>query len=278
MALITSSRILIVCVVAISIQMLLSPLSSPGYLDPPSTLLAPPSNSKLQEVIKLGEGLLKKPEAVAFDKHGALYTVTRDGGVKKLQKNGTWENLWQFESQNLLGLTITAAGDVILCDGEEGLLKVSEEGVTLLASHVNGDKIRFADDVMESSDGMLYFSDASTKHSFQDWQLDVLETQPHGRLLKYDPSSNTTSIVLGALAFANGVALSADQQYLVVCETWKYRCLKYWLQGDNKGQTEIFIDNLPGRPDNINLAPDASFWIALLEFQYGQGLYTLHLF
>lgn len=41
--------------------------------------------------------------------------------------------------------------------------------------------------------------------------------------------------------------------------------MKYWVEGDLKGQTEIFIENLPGCPDNINLAPDGSFWIALLE-------------
>lgn len=75
--------------------------------------------------------------------------------------------------------------------------------------------------MIESSDGTLYFSDASTKFEFHSWALDLLEMQPNGRLLKYDPSSNTTSLVLDGLAFANGVALSADQDYLVVCETWK---------------------------------------------------------
>lgn len=35
-----------------------------------------------------------------------------------------------------------------------------------------------------------------------------------------------------------------------------------------KGQTEIFIDNLVGAPDNIKLAPDGSFWIALVQVSY----------
>lgn len=45
----------------------------------------------------------------------------------------------------------------------------------------------------------------------------------------------------------------------------RFRCLKYWLEGENKGKTEIFVEHLPGGPDNINLAPDGSFWIALLQ-------------
>jgi sugar lactone lactonase YvrE len=41
--------------------------------------------------------------------------------------------------------------------------------------------------------------------------------------------------------------------------------VRHWLNGINKGKTDIFIENLPGGPDNINLAPDGSFWIALVQ-------------
>uniref|UniRef100_A0A1S3XF96 Protein STRICTOSIDINE SYNTHASE-LIKE 4-like n=1 Tax=Nicotiana tabacum TaxID=4097 RepID=A0A1S3XF96_TOBAC len=134
---------------------------------------------------------------------------------------------------------------------------------------------RFADDVVEASDGSLYFSVASTKFGFHEWYLDVLEAKPHGQLLKYNPSLNKTSVILHNLAFANGVALSAEQDYLIVCETWKFRCLKYWLKEEIKGQTEIFVDNLTAAPDNIKLAPDGSFWIALVEFT-ARGLNFVH--
>ncbi|MFI3588531.1 hypothetical protein, partial [Klebsiella pneumoniae] len=38
-----------------------------------------------------------------------------------------------------------------------------------------------------------------------------------------------------------------------------------WLNGERKGKLEIFIENLPGSPDNINLAPDGTFWIAIMK-------------
>ncbi|XP_073157100.1 protein STRICTOSIDINE SYNTHASE-LIKE 4-like [Henckelia pumila] len=273
----TCSSIVLGCLMAVSLQVIFFSPISPQVLEfpPESSVLPVQSNSKLQEVIKLGEGLLDKPEDVAIGKDGVLYTATRDGWIKRLHKNGTWENWWHVESEGLLGLTVTQAGDVIVCDAQNGLLKVNEEGVKVLVSHFNGSKLRLADDVIESSDGMLYFSDASTKFGLHEWHLDVLEARPHGRVLKYDPQLNETSIVLDKLAFANGVALSADQDFLVVCETWKFRCLKYWLEGDLKGETEIFIDNLPGAPDNINLSPDGSFWIALLQLA-PPGLKFLH--
>lgn len=51
-------------------------------------------------------------------------------------------------------------------------------------------------------------------------------------------------------------------QFFVNC---RYRCLKLWLKGEKVGQAEIFVDNLPGSPDNIRLAPDGSFWVALIQ-------------
>lgn len=76
--------------------------------------------------------------------------------------------------------------------------------------------------MIEASDGNIYFSVVSSKFdTLEDWYLDVLEARPHGQVLKYSPLSNETVVFLDNVAFANGVALSKDEDYLVVCETWK---------------------------------------------------------
>ncbi|XP_059316024.1 protein STRICTOSIDINE SYNTHASE-LIKE 5-like isoform X2 [Lycium ferocissimum] len=271
------SSFLVVIMVAISLQVLFYSPISPEILEIPSSsktfTTTFTSNNYLQRVKKLGEGFLDRPEDVAVDKMGILYTATRDGWIKRRHKNGTWESWRYIGRDSLLGLEVSSAGHIIVCDTEKGLLKVSEDGVSVLASHVNGERIRFADAVVEASDGNLYFSSASTKFGHHDWYLDVLEAKPHGQLLKYNPSSNHTSVLLDNLAFANGVALSTNQDYLIVCETWK--CLKFWLKDKIKGKTEIFVDNLPGAPDNIKLAPDGSFWIALIELS-ARELHFVH--
>ncbi|KAF8388714.1 hypothetical protein HHK36_025394 [Tetracentron sinense] len=271
------SSLLFSCSFAFILQVFFFSPIAPDPLHLPPALLAPgfPTNDELQRVIKIGEGFLKDPEDVCVDKEGILYTATRDGWIKRLHKNGSWEDWKMIGGPNLLGITTSMTGDLLVCDTDKGLLKVGEGGVEVLATHVNCSKISFADDVIEASDGSVYFSDVSTKFGLHDWYLDVLEAKPHGRLLKYDPSTNQTSIVLDNLCFPNGVALSKDQDFLVVCETWKFRCLKYWLKGEMKGKMEVFIDNLPGAPDNINLAPDGSFWIALLQLT-SNGLEFVH--
>lgn len=139
----TISGFLVACLLAIGLQLFFFSPISPDILEfPPISSSLAPSNSKLQDVEKLGEGLLVKPEDVAIEKTGVLYTATRDGWIKRLHKNGSWENWQWINSDQLLGITTAAAGGIIVCDCEKGLLRVTEDGVTILASHVNGVRIR----------------------------------------------------------------------------------------------------------------------------------------
>jgi sugar lactone lactonase YvrE len=55
--------------------------------------------------------------------------------------------------------------------------------------------------------------------------------------------------------------LSKDESYALMVETTKYRVLKYWLKGEKKGQTEIFIDNLQGFPNGISVRNDGTYWL-----------------
>lgn len=51
----------------------------------------------------------------------------------------------------------------------------------------------------------------------------LLEGESTGRLLRYDPPTKTTHIVLDGLAFPNGVQLSRDQTFLLFTETTNCR-------------------------------------------------------
>lgn len=52
----------------------------------------------------------------------------------------------------------------------------------------------------------------------------LLEGESTGRLLRYDPPTKTTHIVLEGLAFPNGIQLSKDQSFLLFTETTNCRC------------------------------------------------------
>lgn len=68
---------------------------------------------------KLGEGFLDRPEDVVVDRDGILYTAVRDGWIKRMHKNGSWENWKKIDSDALLGIATSKEGGLIVCDAEK---------------------------------------------------------------------------------------------------------------------------------------------------------------
>ncbi len=93
---------------------------------------------------------------------------------------------------------------------------------------------------------------------------DSVEGRGNGRLICYDPKTGKTQTLLRDLVFPNGVCLAHDGQSILICSTWACKVLRYWLKGPKQGVLEIFIDGLPGYPDNINRSSDGGFWLALM--------------
>eukprot|EP00249_Psilotum_nudum_P035131 c55186_g1_i1 orf=206-1330(-) len=241
-------------------------------IDPlPTALPRPPKregvyarNEILQKIVRIGEGYLPFPEDIAVDKDGNLYTGCADGWVKKVRIDGSVEN-WTRVGGRPLGLVYGLHGELLVCEPSLGLLNATEGNARVLSNSSGGVQFKFADGIDVAEDGAIYFTDASTKFGFGYSDLDVLEARPNGRLLKYDPGTRTTTLLLSNLYFPNGVAVSSNQKSLIFCETSKVRCQRYWIRGKNRGKVEIFIDNLPGYPDNVHSSGRGTFWIGLVS-------------
>lgn len=225
--------------------------------------LAP--NGFLQSAQPLGLGQLNGPEDVDVDAQGRIYGGTVDGWIYRSTDNsGDRFEQWANTGGRPLGLDFDAAGNLIVADADRGLLSLDPEGeITVLTTEADGVRFGFTDDVVVATDGAIYFSDASSKYGKDDYLNDMLEARPHGRLVKYDPQTRQTSVLLGDLYFANGVALSEAEDYVLVNETYRYRITRYWLTGPRAGQSDIFMDNLPGFPDGVSSNGRGTFWVAM---------------
>jgi sugar lactone lactonase YvrE len=219
------------------------------------------ANQKLDaaELLTLGP----EPEGIAFDDAGNLYTGLVDGRILRADQNGTIATFANTQGRPL-GMNFDADGNLIVADAKKGLLSIDASGVvTILTDSVDGEKMIFVDDLAIARDGMIYFSDASQRHAYGHDLLEIYEGRPTGRLVSYNPTTGETRILLDNLYFANGVALSRDEDFILVNETFRARITRYWLSGEKAGTHEVFIDRLPGFPDNITEAPDGGFWLAL---------------
>ena len=212
------------------------------------------------------------PEDIAGGPGGLIYTGTADGKILRMWSNGGGMEVFADAGGRPLGLEFDPAGNLIVANAYLGLQQIAPDGaVTVLTDSFDGEPIAYADDVAVARDGMIYFSDASAKFgalktggSYEASLLDIMEHGGHGRVFRFDRSSGATTLVMDGLNFANGVAVSDDQSYLLVNETGTYRVLKHWLNGPDAGETEVVIDNLPGFPDNINNGRAGKFWIGLV--------------
>ena len=58
------------------------------------------------------------------------------------------------------------------------------------------------------------------------------------------------------------MALSTDEDFVLVNETYRYRITRYWLAGFRAGTSDVFLDNLPGFPYNVSRNGRGTFWVA----------------
>ena len=229
-------------------------------------------NRKLADIEIISLEDTHGPEAIAL-KDGILYASTREGWIIRYDELTGEVSKWVNTQGSPLGIAFDNNGNLIVADAYRGLLSIASTGqITLLTNSVNGQGILYADDLDIADDGKIYFSDASSKFGAEQFggtypasRLDILEHGGHGRLLVYNPNSQTTEVVMAGLNFANGVAIDNQSQFVLICETGSYRIHKYWLKGEKIGTSEILIDNLPGFPDNVVHGHNGRFWVGLVS-------------
>lgn len=256
---------------ALVLLVLPSPIAPVAYCPPEAAPLAGPfaANDALARAQLLARGKVHGPEDVALDARGRIYGGTADGRIRRVNPDGSVEDFAVTEGRPL-GLRFDPAGNLVVCDARKGLLCVAQDGrVTTLLTEAEGVALGFADGIDVARDGAVYFSDASSRYGLDLGLYDLLEARPHGRLIRYDPATRKAVVLLKDLYFANGVALSRDEDFVLVNETYRYRITRLWLKGPRAGTSDVFIDNLPGFPDGIASNGSGTFWLALFSVRNG---------
>lgn len=247
--------------------------AQPGYAGPYAV------NTKLAnlQVVDLHGEI--GPEHIAFGPDGKLYTTVASGNILRMNADGSDQQVFANSGGRVLGFDFDAKGNLIAADAIEGLISITPDAkITVLTNAVNGDPIRYADAVVVAKTGKMYLSDASARFAPKDWGgtfeasvLDIIEQAATGRILEFDPATKTTRIVARGLSFANGVALSQDEQNLFVSETGRYRVWKIAVTANEldvqqpNPQAVVFLDNLPGYPDNLMRGLNGKIWMGLVK-------------
>lgn len=245
----------------------------PGYTGPHA------ANTKLASLRLISLGAEEGPEHIVISKDGKLYTTVLSGNILRMNPDGSAQEVFVNTGGRVLGFDFDARGNLIAADAVKGLLSVGpDRKITLLADRAGNEPIRYADAVVVAGLGKIYFSDASGRFAPADWGgtfeasiLDILEQSSTGRILEYDPVAQTVRVVARGLSFANGIALSRDEQTLFVNETGKYRVWKIAVTAHDldvaRGGDEarVLLENLPGYPDNLMRGENGKIWLGFAK-------------
>lgn len=234
------------------------------------------ANQQLQVAKPVHLGLYEGPEDATLGADDRVYVTTASGHLLSI-KGSAVQHFATTEGRPL-GIATDRDGTLVVANAVLGLQRIDAEGgVTALAS-VPANSVAIADD------GRIFFSEPSSKFpaaryqgTFEASVLAIMEHGGHGRVWVFEPSTGRVDVVLDGLTYANGVALSAANDFLLVVETAGYRVLKHWLTGPQAGTTEVLLENLPGFPDNLKAGHNGRFWLgfaaprnALLDSLSGQ--------
>lgn len=236
----------------------------PATVPPPLTGPWAPDDTRLDRLERFPLPRGSGPEDVAFDADGRLVVGAADGAIWRWLANadpGRAPELLASTGGRPLGIELDPTdGCLIVCDARRGLLRVNGDGgITPLCDSAAGTPLVFCNNAAVRGDGTVFFTDSSDRYGVDNWKRDLLEHRPNGRLLAWRPGATEAEVVTTGLHFPNGVALTPEEDAVLLVETTTHRLVRVPL---GTGVPQELLD-LPVYPDNMAPVGDGTYWIAL---------------
>ncbi|MEQ3677080.1 SMP-30/gluconolactonase/LRE family protein [Pseudophaeobacter sp.] len=218
------------------------------------------------ELIVLPEGAVG-PEDLAVMPDGKVYTTDLAGKLYRI--DGAAPQVVEDLGGRPLGLKAGPDGALYIADSYRGILRWTGPGsLETLVTEVEGAPLIYANQLDIARDGTIYFSNSSDRFDPETLGgtkptsvMTIWEQSDSGYVARRLPDGRVEKIASG-FVYTNGVALSQDEDFLLINETGRARVHKLWLTGDKAGEQELFLGNLPGYPDNLERQGDGTFWLA----------------
>ncbi|XP_050171059.1 adipocyte plasma membrane-associated protein [Myiozetetes cayanensis] len=259
--------------------------------EPPLLTGALEPNTKLRKAERLWENQLYGPESIV-NVGDVLFTGTADGKIIKIEDGeiqtisrighgpcGTRED--EPTCGRPLGIRVGPNNTLFVADAYYGLYEVDPdtgETKVLVSTQkvIEGQKLSFVNDLTVTQDGRkIYFTDSSSKWQRRDYLFLIMEGTDDGRLLEYDTVTKEVKVLMVGLRFPNGVQLSPAEDFVLVQETTMARIRRYYVSGLMKGGADMFVENMPGLPDNIRLSSSGGYWVAMSAVRHNPGFSLL---
>ncbi|WP_171173600.1 SMP-30/gluconolactonase/LRE family protein [Ruegeria sp. HKCCD8929] len=207
------------------------------------------------------------PEDLAVMPDGTIYTTSLSGNLYRIDGDRPVEV--DRLGGRPLGLRAGPDGALYIADSYRGPMRWTGPGtLESLVSEIGGAPVIYANQLDVGRDGSVYFSNSSDRFDPETMGgtkptsiLTIWEQSDTGYVARRNPDGSVEKLTEG-FVYTNGVALSPDESFLLIAETGRARVHRLWLTGEKAGQRAVFLDNLPGYPDNLEAQGDGTYWLA----------------
>ncbi|CAH2063898.1 unnamed protein product [Thlaspi arvense] len=250
-----------------------------------SSIIAPDHLKGTKDVLEVAKTIpvpSDGPESLEFDSQGeGPYVGVTDGRILKWRGEELGWVDFAYTSPHRdncsrhevvpscgrpLGLSFhKKTGDLYICDGYFGVMKVGPEGglAELVVDQAEGRQVMFANQMdIDEEEDVFYFNDSSDKYHFAQVFYVFISGDKKGRVIRYDMKKKEASVIMDKLHFPNGLALSKNGSFVLTCESGTGTIHRIWVKGPKAGTNEVFA-KIPGPMDNIRRTPTGDFWVAL---------------
>lgn len=193
---------------------------------------------------------LDHPEGLAFDKDGNLWAGGELGQVYRIDAEGHAEEITRLGGF-CLGLTFSSTQELWVCNsGLHQLMRIDRSGQVLdVIDSVGGVPLKTPNFSVFDRAGNLYFTDSGS------WD------HVNGCVYRLRASGDHEYFA-GPFAFANGLALSADERFLFVAESQRDSVHRIAIHEDGSaGEAEIYATGLSRVPDGLVLDVEGNLYV-----------------
>ncbi|MEJ2623224.1 MAG: hypothetical protein P8Z80_01365 [Pseudolabrys sp.] len=207
---------------------------------------------KPNNLLEQADVVLERPglEDMALAPDGTLH-LARGPELLALEAGGETRLVRSFDG-GITALAFLADGRWVVGLGD----RVEIEGRAAPVTEVAGHPFMAITALSPTRDGRLLICDGSSRHPADQWQYDLMDKQPTGRLVALRPASGEGEVLAGRLGWPYGVHHDVGGAILF-SESWRHR-LRMVGSGDATAE-------LPGYPARITHTADGGFWLSLFS-------------